>query len=457
VKASLLRRMIFAQGLVLALLWLVSALFALVTAYWKPNIRDIDDSLYLQSSALVTLLQDERDPARFQLQARRIAKLAEENTRLDTVRPGEYRALLQVCDRQGRLLFRSAAAPETPFTLDGPGFHLVARNGERWRVLVATSADGGLRALAAESLSLRKRIIWREILRFPTALLVVFGFVALFTWLGARVALRPLFGLARVVAARAPDELQPLEGHGGLVETRPLVQALNGLLARVRALLDGQRQFLADAAHELRTPLAVIGTQAHILANAGDGVARSAAAQELQQGIERGGRLVSQLLAVARLDAAEPGLRPGPLDLAALIQGRVASLVAPALAKRLDLGYEGPERLPWRGDEAILASAVENVLGNAVKFTPPGGRITARLERRDGVAVLEVADTGPGIPPPLREAAFQRFTRLPGHQEPGSGLGLAIVRRAVELHGGAVALASPERGPGLVVRFTLPG
>ncbi len=456
-RTSLLRRMILAQGLVVALLWLLMVGFILVIAYGLTGLNVVDMPMRIQAATLLNLLQDEKDPARFRLQAHRLQELAETYPQFSEPKHPGYRPVFQILDGKGALLFRTDAAPETVLTRAGPGIHNLLAARTPWRVLVVEDRPGGLRVLVAESLAERRREAWMAILQqSPVQLLVLFLVLAACTWLVSRRALKPLRELAEAVGARSPADLTPLAGHTDLLETRPLVAALNRLFRQVQTLLETQRRFVADAAHELRTPLAVIAAQAHVLQHAQDPAQRDGAAQELQQGVERGAQAVRQLLSVARLEATGPVILDRPLDLASLARERVASLVPQALAKDQDLGYEGPDSLSWEGDAGVLGSAIDNLLVNALLYTPPGGRITLRVAPGVGAILLTVEDTGPGIPPEFLAVAFERFTRLPGTQEAGSGLGLAIVRRAVELLGGTVVLEGRPEGSGLRATLRLP-
>lgn len=456
-KASLLRRMILAQGLVMVGFWIVNSTILLtwISGWMVPS--ELDLPLKRQAATLLTLLQDEKDPSRFQLQAHRIQEVAETYSPYRSEQ-GKYRSVFQILDGQGSLLFRSDAAPQAIMTRAGAGRHNIVLEGATWRVVVLEAPGGHLRVLVADAMATRWSSARADIFkRTPVAYSIWFLVIAFFTWLVSKAALKPLRRLAEAVEARHPGDLSSLEGHLDLVETKPLVAALNRLFQRVQELLETQRRFVADAAHELRTPLAVIAAQAHVLSRAQDPAQREWAERELQQGVARGAQVIGQLLSVARMEAAGQAPALIPIDLAALAQERVASLVPKALAKGQDLGYEGPRTLPWHGDAAMLGSAVDNLLVNAIQYTQPGSFITLRLAQKAEEAILEVEDTGPGIPAECQAYMFDRFTRLTGTQEPGSGLGLAIARQAAELHGGGVTLGGRLAGAGLLVTIRLPG
>ncbi|MBI1753918.1 MAG: sensor histidine kinase N-terminal domain-containing protein [Acidobacteria bacterium] len=454
-KTSLLRRMIWAQAISLTLLWILLAVVTLIPAY-RSSSWGLDSSLRMCAAALVAFLQDENQPERVRQQAERIRILDETFTMEDAVKPGEYRARYQVFDRSGRMLYLSPSAPVGSLAEGGPGFRRVDVQGEPYWVFVQDDPSGRYRVAVAESLRFRKKLGWRVLRTTPAVFGVVFLVIAVCTWLISRRALRPLRLLAESVEGRKPGDLSPLQPAVDLKETRPLVASLNGLLSRVSELVQAQRRFVADAAHELRTPLAVVGTQAHTLIREEDAAQREAIGHDLQRGIERATGLVRQLLAVARLEAAGPELTEGVVDLAALARDRASQILPLALAKKLDLGVEGVERLEIRGDCSVLGMAMDNLLENAIRYTPEGGTVTLRFGRSEGRPFFEVEDDGPGMSEAFKERAFERFSRELGTHAIGAGLGLAIVQRAAELHQGRVSLGAPEGGSGLCARVELP-
>ncbi|WLT30630.1 ATP-binding protein [Geothrix sp. PMB-07] len=454
-KTSLLRRMIWAQGISIGLLWVLQVAITLIPAY-RDSSWAFDSTLRMCAAALVAFLQDENQPERIRQQAERIRVLDETFTSEDTFKTGEYHARYQIFDRDGHLLYLSPSAPVGSLAEQGTGFHRVDVQGESYRVFVQDDPSGRYRVAVAESLSMRKRLGWRFLRSTPVAFPLIFLIIAVCTWLLSRRALRPLRLLAESVERRKPGDLSPLHPAVDLKETRPLVASLNGLLSRVSELLQAQRRFVADAAHELRTPLAVVGTQAHTLIREEDAAQREAIGLDLQRGIERATGLVRQLLAVARLEAAGPELSEEVVDLAALARDRTSHILPLALAKKQDLGVEGPERLEVRGDGSVLGMAMDNLLENAIRYTPEGGTVTLRFGREEGRPCFEVEDDGPGMSEAFKARAFERFSRELGSHAVGAGLGLAIVQRAVELHRGNVAFL-PTAGPsGLRVRIELP-
>lgn len=311
--------------------------------------------------------------------------------------------------------------------------------------------------------SMAARTAWRTI--WP--LLVLLPLLGVLVWRVVGRELRPLQALAHALDARAPETLAPLSVPTPVAELAPLIGALNGLLGRLAQSHDAQRAFVADAAHELRTPLAALRVQVQWLERAPHDAARQSALADLSQGVSRAVQVVEQLLALAR---AEP--QPGSAEPAAqivamreLVESAVSECVPLAISRDIDLGVEQAEDVSVRGEPEALRVLMRNLLDNALKYTPPGGRVDVRLHRQDAArGVLEIADSGAGIPEAERARVFDRFYRgeQGARRAPGSGLGLSIVRRIAERHGLLVSLH--DRGvdaagtplSGLCVRVELP-
>jgi two-component system OmpR family sensor kinase len=293
-------------------------------------------------------------------------------------------------------------------------------------------------------------------LRLLVPILAVLPLLAALVWLILDRGLAPLARLARAVGARSPASLDPLPAAGLPGEVRPLVEALNGLLARLGEALAVQRRFAADAAHELRTPLTALALQIQLAERAGTDADRAAAFAKLKDGVRRASRLVQQLLALARLEpeAAETPFAPVALD--ALAQSVAAELAPIAAARPATLALGRVEPATTTGNEEALRLLLANLVDNAIRYAPAEGRIEVRAFRRGADAVLEVADDGPGIPADERARVFDRFYRVPGTDVPGSGLGLAIARQVADLHHGRIELADGLDGRGLTARVVLP-
>jgi two-component system OmpR family sensor kinase len=267
--------------------------------------------------------------------------------------------------------------------------------------------------------------------------------------------LGPLRRMRKQVAQRAASDLSPLSAAGMPEEVQPLVAELNALFARVRETFEAQQHFVADAAHELRSPLTALKLQLQAALRAQDEAARGAAVQQLGAGIERAIALVEQLLALARQEAAGQGA-PEPVDLEELARQAVSSLLATAHARRLDLGLATNEPVQVVAAPEALRLILTNLLDNAIKYTPAGGRIDIALGRDDQGAWFAVEDSGPGVPEAERERVFDRFYRLPGAEAAGSGLGLAIVRTVADRQGARVTLGRSSTLGGLRVEVRFP-
>lgn len=276
-------------------------------------------------------------------------------------------------------------------------------------------------------------------------------------WIGLNHGFEPLERLRRQVASRRRDDLSPLDESQAPGEIRPFIREINHLMERLKAAMDSQRQFVANAAHQLRTPFAGLVSQAELAKREQAPPTVREALEGICLGAKRCARLVNQLLALAR-NAPDVGLeeRIERLDLARLARDSAARWVPEALAKGVDLGYEGsPTGVTVRGQESALADLVDNLVDNAVRYTPPGGHVTVSVGSEGNEPWLRVEDDGPGVPREMRDKIFQRFFRISGSTQPGSGLGLAIVREAAGHLGARVEVAEGVGGYGtsFLVRF----
>jgi signal transduction histidine kinase len=270
------------------------------------------------------------------------------------------------------------------------------------------------------------------------SMLIAFPFVLVPVWVAVSRGLRPLDQLSRRIAARSPDDLEPLGLAPRHAELKPLVRAIDGLMDALRAKVRREHAFVHDAAHELRTPMAVVSAQAHALAHARDAHERAQASARLEDAIARASNLVEQLLQLARFDGPEAARTV--IDVAGVTQEELALLAPQALARGLDLSLEAPDELPWAIELGAFRAILQNLVGNAVRYVQQGGRVVVGLAAIEDRMHLSVADDGPGIDAAQRERVFERFVRGAEHDVPGSGLGLAIVRQAAARSGATVQL-----------------
>lgn len=353
-----------------------------------------------------------------------------------------------------------AGDPELPAPQTDAMAYDALYKGQKLRVVsvLAPCGKSTCTVLVGETTVKRTRLA-REVLLsslFPEMLIAAATLVIV--WFGVKRGLWPLARLSEEIKARSPRDLRPIDAAAAPEETRPLVSALNGLLDEVAQAAQKQQRFLANAAHQLRTPLA--GLRAHTELALSQPLPESCRAQleHVHEATIRTARLANQLLALAR---AEPGGRgnPAEIDLKNVVEAEADSWVHQALARELDLGFE-LEPAPVRGDTLLLREALANLVHNAIEYSPRGGRVTLRTGRRGGRSFVEVEDEGPGIPPQEREHVLERFYRMPGTPGTGSGLGLAIVREIATGHGATIeigeAAAGGEGTRGCRVALTFP-
>jgi two-component system OmpR family sensor kinase len=362
--------------------------------------------------------------------------------------------VIQVWASDGTLLYVAPGNVSVPNAVQLGFGQVAAASGVRWRTFA--TQQRGLTIQVAQPLSVRNRLAftaaWRTLLPFVIAL----PLMGLLIWRLVGRELRPIVTATQAVARRSPQSLQPIESEDVPVEIEPLVSALNGLLGRLSSALEHERQFIADAAHELRTPLTALRLQLQLAERARNDDERARSHAALREGIARAVRLVEQLLALARQDPDAP-VEAREVDLVPAARSAIDGHAATAEAHGLSLGLEAQpgESVPVHGDAASLRTLLDNLLDNAIRYTP-AGRIDVRVAREGDRAILEVEDTGPGIPAAERARVFDRFYRGEGAAQGGSGLGLAIVKRIADKHGGAVELLDTRSGRGLRVRVSLP-
>lgn len=343
-----------------------------------------------------------------------------------------------------------------PATL-ADGLQTVVAGGETFRVLVRTMA-GGDRIAVSQEAGFRNQIARAGALRAVTPLLVLVPILLLIVAKLVRQMFRPIAALSSDIDLRAEQALHPVEDGHLPVEVRPFAVAINRLLARVGLAMDAQHRFVADAAHELRSPLTVLSLQAERLAQADmSGPARERLV-DLRRGIERSRSLLDQLLALARAQsAAEPP--QVPVSVQGVYRRVLEDLVPLAHARRIDIGLEddgAQDAWVW-ASEPDLTAVVRNLVDNAILYTPEGGRVDLSVRAEPGRAVLRIQDNGPGIPPAERERVFDPFYRLLGSGQIGSGLGLSIVRTTAQRIGADIRLdyADAAAQTGLSVEVSL--
>jgi two-component system sensor histidine kinase QseC len=454
-QPSLVRRLVLAQVTTAALLWL--ALAAYVARDMSMSTAESDSSQMRQGAAMVLPLVQalDKQPELILQTMQRIDEFQR-----SSLTPTDAQSMLQMPRlylwRDGQLLYRSVDAKTVPVIAQTETLFEVAVDGLPWRVYAEDSADGRTRFAvmtpgtpAAAGLS-----PWsRGWLVLP--LLVSLPLLVVPAWLSVRFALRPWARLSSEIATRGAGDLSPLvftPRHG---ELSPLSRAVDQLLGRLRHSRERERSFIADAAHELRTPIAAIQINAEALQER----PLPAEARQLLEGLlrsnARAGRLVAQLLALTRSDASSARHAGHVVEVEALVQDALAQWSTVAQGQQIELDLESQAGLRVEGDAEALRMLVDNLVGNAIKYAPAGSTVRVRALRNGGHVQLEVLDEGPGIAPGLRTRVFDRFYRIPGQTQPGSGLGLAIVKSVADQHGASVELTDGPNAKGLLVRVRL--
>lgn len=367
-----------------------------------------------------------------------------------------YTPLFQVWSAGGRLLLRGPQAPHVPLSANiGRGYSDETLGKYRLRVYTRHTDDGRHLIQVAQEVAGRQTQLRAFVWSSLTPLLLALPMTGLL-WFAIERALTPLNRLAVEIGARSTDNLDPIDHTRVPAEVTELVKAINSLFLRLRSSLERYSRFTADAAHELRTPLAGSMAQIQAALDAHDVREQTDSLRQALNGLSQLHRLMEQLLIIAKLepDAAEMTFAEVDLNSLAI---EVASEYAPgALKKGIDLELVAAQPVMLHAVRDLIAVALRNLLDNAIRATPRGGKIVLRLLPLKNSVLLQVEDTGSGIPDPDKTWVFGRFHRLPGTSGEGSGLGLSIVRIAVTLHRGTISLQDRDQGQGLLVKIEFP-
>lgn len=357
---------------------------------------------------------------------------------------------------EGRLALRSANAPLSPMlppaALPAGGFTSVTLDGAQWRVFSAIGAERDIRVVVGEQAASRLSIMWAVLRGALWPMLAALPLLALALWWAVARGMAPLHRLGRSIAQRAPEATTPLGIEGISLEMAPMVDALNRLFERIAALLESERRFTADAAHEMRTPIAAIRAQAQVARGATDDVQRLHALDATIAGCDRASRVVEQLLTLARLEGgAVPDM--APTDLSALAQQLMSDMAARAMGQGQVLELDAEPGCMVAGNATLLSLMLRNLLDNAVRYGPPGCRIRLTLRQREGKTELLLEDSGPGLDEDQLRRLGERFFRAGSSDASGSGLGWSIVRRIAAVHGLKVEAGRSAQLGGLLVRL----
>jgi len=435
------------QRLLLGLLAVVAAIWLATAAYsYFDATHEIDELLdaHLAQSASLIVAQVGHDLEEIDLEH---APKTDKRAR---------HVAFQVWERGTVLRLHSAGAPSSRLSRRDEGYSNATIKEESWRVFSTWDAKRRFLVQIAERDEARREIAAGIATNLLLPLLFALPVLALFVWLSIGRAVLPLNRLGQEVERRKAGDLRPFAPEGAPREVVPLVRGLNALFERVGRLIENERRFTADAAHELRTPLAALKTQAQVARGAFDDGARQHALDGVIEGCDRATRLVDQLLTLARLepDAARPA---GQCELVALAREVIAELAPFAFAKDVDIELRRSEPVAVKGHRELLSVLLRNLVDNAVRYSPHGSRVNVDVLSSGEGATISVADEGPGVAPDERARLGQRFYRVLGTGQSGSGLGLSIARRVAEMHSARLRFEDGDNGRGLRVVVEFPG
>lgn len=413
----------FTLSLSILVVAIVAGVFSFLTAFDEAH--ELQDDLLWQVAQLMG--RQHLSPA--ESLTNTSLKDADEESRVIVQRLGEANLSTIGVDAGGVL--------PLPTTL-ADGLHTLEVGGEIFRVLVKTTASGERIAVAQES-GFRNEIARDGALRTVMPFLILVPVLLLIVADLVRKMFQPIAALSKEIDQRAEQELHPIEDRYLPVEVRPFAVAINRLLARVGQSMDSQRRFVADAAHELRSPLTAMSLQAERLDNTEMSILARERLTVLRQGIERGRSLLDQLLTLAKAQSATD-VPKSPVSIQAIYCRVLEDLIPLAEIKHIDIGVEGTQDAEVWASEIDMITLVKNLVDNAIRYTPEGGRVDLSVKVSDGRAMLRIQDSGPGIPLAERDRVFDPFYRKPGSGQIGSGLGLSIVQTIANRIGADIRL-----------------
>lgn len=438
---SVKRRLLLGLLAATLLAWLATLLLSYLDT--RHELDEMLDAHLAQSAALV------------------IAQAGHEVEEIDTEHAPQLhrygrKVAFQIWEQGSRLRLHSVSAPNVRLSPRDDGFSDMVVDGKKWRVFSAWDEERRYLVQVGERREVRDELAENIAEHLLRPLLVTLPVLGLLIWFGVARGLRPLTALSHQVAERHPDNLAPLEADAAPAEVAPLVEGLNRLFARVRISLDNERRFTADAAHELRTPLAAIKTQAQVARAATTDEERSHALDNVLAGCDRTAHLVEQLLTLARLEPEQLSRRDRH-DLRAIAIATVSELAPAAIDKDIDIHLTEGAPVKASCEPALIRILMRNLIDNAIRYSPSGSAVRVTVAKTAAGAEFSVTDQGPGIPVEEKEQVWERFYRALGTGETGSGLGLSIVKRIADIHGARVTMAEGDAGKGLRVKVAFPG
>jgi two-component system sensor histidine kinase QseC len=436
---SLIRRVVIAILLAFSLAWVAIAIYG----YWETTEPvERDRQLIAHSKILVTSLASLTTEGEARAAISTASHLVNASMRENKA---PVVILFQLNDLQGRQIFFSPEGGAGKLTAGPTQLSDAEVNGQLYRVYSAKTSHWEL-ILAMPVLNSRWLFIML-VMQIAVYMLIALPIFVLTIWFAVARGLRPLQLLSKLIADKNKDDLSPLNFSSPYAELKPLTAALDRLLSQLRSKIEREHAFVQDAAHELRTPMAVISAQAHVLTLAETAADRDVAEKNLELAINRSSHLIAQLLEMSHIDN-DKLVASEAIDVAALLQQELARLAPTAIARQIELSFDAPDTLFNVVDANAVQSIVQNLLNNAILYVGEGDQIEVELRQVGELMILTVADDGPGIAEADRERIFERFYRGAGHDVAGTGLGLAIVAQAVARLNGTIQLSTGLHGRG---------
>ncbi len=363
----------------------------------------------------------------------------------------------QVWNRQGRMVLHSPKAPTIPLSNGKSGLSTLWLRGHSWRVNTVYNRRNGLTIMVGERSNYRQQLENQLTQDSIFIMLITYPFLGFLIWIIVGRGLDSLKKVAHEVRHRAPANLAPVDLESVPREIEPLVGELNGLFNRLKKAFDRHKRFTADAAHELKTPLAALKTQVQVALRADTNEDRNQALLKVLAGVNRSSHVVAQLLTLSRMVPEAQINQPSKVNLAKQASDVGAQLAPLAISKNIELELLAPDsKASVLGNATSINILIRNLVDNAIRYSPNDSRVSIDIKGIGQEVILYVSDNGPGIPEELRERVFERFFRVIGNNAPGSGLGLGIVAQIAELHHAHIQLGTPKSGQGLEVQITFP-
>lgn len=363
----------------------------------------------------------------------------------------------QVWSSQDALMLYSPKTATINFNIAPIGLSDLVINKELWRIYKISDSHTHWDFIVAEKYNNRNKLLWHIGQNNFYILLLALPLSGILIWLIVGYGFRNITRITTEVSNRAHTYLKPVDIQSVPLEIKPLILELNDLFLRLHSAFEREKRFAGDAAHELRTPLAALKTQAQVVLKTTDEKERHALLENLILAVDRITHIVQQLLILSRLVPEAASIYDiVEVDLPKIAAEIIAQLVPMALEKKIDISLDSPDSLKLKGNLTGLSILIRNLVDNAIRYTPEHGQVTVEISQTSRHVVLKVTDNGPGIPEELRERVFERFYRMMGNSAAGSGLGLAIVQQISELHQADIKLTTPPNGKGLQIEIWFP-